>query len=361
MKSTTLFRSIKGASVPVRTIATGLLNRITKSLLTASAGLACLDLFGQGTVHFAVNSSTPIINALSALPVKAADGIKAALYWSPLGSSNFVQIGEAVDVGVPVSGVFVGGTRTTRQATLGGARAQFQVRAWEAACGDTYEQAMAAPAQGGRRALVGQSAILEVPTGNANPPTPPAVLTAYGLQSFQVNPASRDLEPLATTVGRSPAGFGINCPTNLSFQVWSPESGTLNYRIDIDAAWLSVDPRDGSSSGGTNRHQITVTSLPGANCIGTILITPLVEGGKPQSVIVSAPDARGMSRPIYSALGYRFVFSGQSGRQYLTEFSTNLFDWLPLQTNQLQGTELEVFDTSAGKSSMRFYRTRPLP
>src|SRR5438477_587199 len=80
------------------------------------------------------------------------------------------------DVGMPVSGVFVGGTRTTRQATLGGARAQFQVRAWEAACGGTYEEAMAAPAQGGRRALIGQSAILEVPTGNADPPTPPAVL-----------------------------------------------------------------------------------------------------------------------------------------------------------------------------------------
>ena len=84
-----------------------------KGLLAAVAGLVCLNLFGQGTVHFAGNNSTLVMNGATGSPVKASDGIKAALYWSPRGSSNFVQIGAPVNVGVPLPGVFVGGTRTT--------------------------------------------------------------------------------------------------------------------------------------------------------------------------------------------------------------------------------------------------------
>ncbi len=74
-----------------------------------------------------------------------------------------------------------------------------------------------------------------------------------------------------------------------------------------------------------------------------------------------APDARPANLPVYSSLGYRFLIGSEANHQYLTEFSTNLSDWLPLQTNQIQGTELEIFDTSATNSPMRFYRTNPLP
>src|SRR5438876_1709124 len=106
-----------------------------KELFLALALLASLNLRGQGTVHFASDGSTRIINSLTGQPVSASDGIKAALYWAPLDSSNFTQIGAAVNVGALLPGIFIGGTRKTGLATLGGESARFQVRAWETSYG----------------------------------------------------------------------------------------------------------------------------------------------------------------------------------------------------------------------------------
>ncbi len=158
-------------------------------LLTTWVALASLDVFAQGTVHFGGNTSTRIRNGWTGLPARAADGIKAALYWAPIGSTNFVQLGTAVDAGIPLPGLFIGGTRTTGLETAGGTSAQFQVRAWEAAYGQTYEEARSAPLQAGRGALLGRSVVLAIRTGNATPPTPPALLTANGLAGFEVNPS----------------------------------------------------------------------------------------------------------------------------------------------------------------------------
>jgi len=72
-----------------------------------------------------------------------------------------------------------------------------------------------------------------------------------------------------------------------------------------------------------------------------------------------APDARPANQPVLSPLGFRFTCSVETNRQYLTEFSTNLINWVPLQTSRCLGSELEVFDTTATNSSLRFYRTRP--
>src|SRR5260221_14558828 len=74
-----------------------------------------------------------------------------------------------------------------------------------------------------------------------------------------------------------------------------------------------------------------------------------------------APDARSANLPLYSSLGFRFLLNVDANRQYLTEFSTDLSDWLALQTNQIQGIELEIFDAGATNAPMRFYRTKPWP
>ena len=179
MKFVTHHRALKGTK-----------GRAPVFLLTAWVSLAALDVFAQGTVHFGGDSSTPIMNGLTGQPVTAADGIEAALYWSPIGSSNFIQLGQAVNVGVPVPGIVIGGTRTTGPETPGGASGQFQVRAWEASYGDSYEEALVAPLQYGRGALVGQSPTLVIPTGSATPPTPPALLTANGYTGFTITPAA---------------------------------------------------------------------------------------------------------------------------------------------------------------------------
>src|ERR1051326_1565325 len=104
--------------------------KINPTWLTAALVLLqSVNLPGQGTVHFGGANSSLIINSLSGKPVSQDDGIKAALYWSPLGSNDFVQIGPAVTVGVPLPGLIIGGTRSTGPETPGGGIAQFQVRA----------------------------------------------------------------------------------------------------------------------------------------------------------------------------------------------------------------------------------------
>ena len=135
-----------------------------------SVTLGCSNLFGQGMVHFGSDRSTLVINGITGQPVPAADGIKAAVYWSPLNSSNFVQLGLAVQVGLPVPGFYVGGTRATGLETPAGVRARFQVRVWESTYGISYEEALNAPARSGRKALVGQSAIIEAPTRRLHRP-----------------------------------------------------------------------------------------------------------------------------------------------------------------------------------------------
>src|SRR5437899_2265202 len=146
----------------------------SESLRALAASLALLfgGLDAQaagGTVTLANNSSSKVINGQTTNPVTTNDSIQAALYWAPPGSSNFVQIGASAIVGIPLPGLFAGGTRTTGTGTSGGGSAQFQVRAWSGGY-STYEQAVQ---HGG--VLIGQSAIIQILTGNpdAVPPTPP--------------------------------------------------------------------------------------------------------------------------------------------------------------------------------------------
>ncbi len=133
-----------------------------------------------GTVNFANNSSCKVLNAQTGNPVTTNDNVRAALYWGPPGAGTLVQVGASVQVGVPLPGLFAGGTRTSGIGTPGGSSGQFQVRAWGGGF-SSYEEAERIPG-----VLIGQSAILQGATGNpeASPPTPPASLVAHGLQSF---------------------------------------------------------------------------------------------------------------------------------------------------------------------------------
>ncbi len=164
-------------------------------------------LAASGTVTFANHGSSQVNNGYTSNAVTSGEGVKAALYWSPLGSNTFVQIGAVANVGISVAGVFSAGTRTNGPATTGGAIGQFQVRAWSGAA-TTYEQALATPG-----VLIGQSAIIQVVTGNpaGDPPMPPGSLLAGGLQSF-------------TLLGNGFPPLGLTCATNKIVQcgnIWT--------------------------------------------------------------------------------------------------------------------------------------------
>lgn len=168
-----------------------------KLILTAVTALVSLNLYAAdcsdptgGTVAFQNASGSVVFNNHTGANVVAADGIRVALYWAPLSDpDNFCQIGAMASVGVPIAGRFSGGTRTTGAETPAGTAGWFQVRAWELAYGATFEDAIAAPGQGGRVALRGQSSAFQSATGNPNaqPPIAPVNLATSGLPGFAVD------------------------------------------------------------------------------------------------------------------------------------------------------------------------------
>jgi hypothetical protein len=152
----------------------------------AAAGLGVLALTGlnsvaaPGTVAFFNHNGSRITNGVGGAPITTNANVRAALYWAPIGSSNFVQLGAAATVGVPVPGVFVGGTRTCGAGTPGGTVGQFRVRAWSGSA-TNYETARMTSG-----VLIGQSAIIQINTGDpaGDPPTAPTSLLAGGFSSF---------------------------------------------------------------------------------------------------------------------------------------------------------------------------------
>lgn len=176
-----------------------------KLFLTAVAAFVAVSIQAQGVIDFSNLASSLVIDGTDGNPVIGGDGIRAQLYWAPLSDpSNFTPIGAIVTVGVPQAGRFVGGNRTTGNATAPGDDALFQVRAWELAYGSTYEAALAAPNMGGRPAKTGRSNTVTVETvsSTGNPPPTPNSISTSGLQSFAVNVP----EPSVVALGLIGAG-----------------------------------------------------------------------------------------------------------------------------------------------------------
>jgi hypothetical protein len=184
-------------------------------LVALAAGLTAVAANGQqgGTVNFGNHNASKVMNGKTGLPVTADDAIRVALYWAPLGSEVFTRLGEPVNVGVPLPGLFVGGTRITGLATAGGGSGQFQVRAWSGGYA-SYEEARQHQGE-----LIGRSTVITNLTGDpwGNPPTPPTSLLAGGLAGFTV---------LANNLAADPPT--ISC--------------TSNKNVACGSAWLFDTP-----------------------------------------------------------------------------------------------------------------------
>jgi hypothetical protein len=160
-----------------------------------------INLYAQGTV---IVYLPPITNILTMMPV-AGTAFRVSLYYLPYTegappptSDQFVTPLRP-DIPPPLvpGGVFLPTTRTTPSTTAPGDFAWFQVRAWEAAFGTSYEQAAATPpSPGGRCALIGTSNIVKVRTDG--PTSPPGILQQAVLNGFFVAPCP---EPSARGLG----------------------------------------------------------------------------------------------------------------------------------------------------------------
>lgn len=225
------------------------------SFLSGSFVLLALTQTGHaqpgGTVHFGNDSSCRLTNGQTASPVTLTNNVKAALYWAPLGTNTFSQIGASVNVGNPLPGIFSGGTRTNDEGTIAGDVGQFQVRSW--AGGFTnYEQAAMFPGT-----LLGESAVLTITTGNpvGDPPTPPASLVGAGLLGFTLTPSTA--APLVLTCATNKT---VDCGSAWIFDAPTTSGGCSNVMVGvfstvtngtcpeiITRTWLATDSCDASN------------------------------------------------------------------------------------------------------------------
>lgn len=159
-----------------------------KSIIAMVAAVAfAASSYGQGTVAFN-NAAGSLVTYGPGGPnaggssLAVGNQILLGLYWGAAGSTEaqLVQIGGTTTI-APSAGRYSGGQRTTGVATAPGATAVFQVRAWSASMGATYEEALTAA--GGYR---GTSTLFSSTTGGVGSPASPAVPLSLTVPGFSV-------------------------------------------------------------------------------------------------------------------------------------------------------------------------------
>jgi len=159
-----------------------------KILLTLAVLGTAISLHAQGRVAFANNPSTPITLQSSGANISGSGTYRFGLYVGPAGTPEALL--ELVGTGLNgiVAGQFSGGNPFTLPSSTtlspggypAGTAIAFQIRAWTAAAGASYEVAL------------GQSANLanvygKSPVGSANPTaSPAAAATLFGAAAGQV-------------------------------------------------------------------------------------------------------------------------------------------------------------------------------
>jgi hypothetical protein len=146
-------------------------------------------LCAQGTVGFLNDNSTLVYTCDSGgmVPVPAGNAFQVGLYYAPDGTSQAeydylaIRLGDAVGFG-PVAGRFNGGART---APTPGGVGMFQVRGWETAYGNSYEEVIVSG-----MGSAGKSGIMRIQTGNptTTPAGTPTPLVSGGFRSFYFGP-----------------------------------------------------------------------------------------------------------------------------------------------------------------------------
>src|SRR6266702_6441841 len=170
------------------------IRRVQWAALIVFAALAVHQLHAQGTVQFQNNSASYVYDASSGIPVLAAGGttFSVALYWAAVDPNNptvqppssaFTAQSPTAHVGLfnPTTGqyfpgLYQGGTVTIAGITPPGGSAWFQVKAWETACGSTFELAY----NRAGNSVFGVSRIINIRTGDPTTGGSPALLAGVG-------------------------------------------------------------------------------------------------------------------------------------------------------------------------------------
>ena len=152
------------------------------------------------------------------------------------------------------------------------------------------------------------SGAITITDSNASnsPQTVSVTLTLSKDQPPQISVTPTSLEFSAIQGGSDPSAQSI--------RIRNSGQQTLNYTISDDAAWLSVSPSSGSSTGGENVHTVSVSigSLGTGTHNGTITITDPNATNSPQTVRVTLTISE-PSPPVISVTPTSLSFSAQQG------------------------------------------------
>jgi hypothetical protein len=347
--NTRLSATVGFASAPVRALAA--IGQLKRALMATAItwAVASADAQTGGTVNFGNHSSSLVTNGQTSLPVTTSDNVQAALYWAPLGSESFVQLGAAVPVGTPLAGVFVGGTRTNGTDTPGGGSGLFQVRAWSGGYG-TYEQALTHAG-----VLIGQSAVITNQTGNPSgvPPSAPVSLLAGGFSGFTLTNNSGSVARPTTTAlatSGSPSSYGGSVTFTATVQTNGVAAGnaTSNYVFLVDGAAVATNAvSSGQATYATSfltacSHTITAqytgdaNYLPGTNSLtqtvnpATLTVTAsatLVYGSDPTNAVYTPSYSPLQGTDTVSVVSGSADFSTAAATSYVgTNYSAHVVD-----------------------------------
>lgn len=185
-----------------------------KRILTVAALIgSAAFVMAQGTINFTTFNFAPVTNSITGQRVSGAAYL-GQLYYGPAGIASgdidnpgLVSVADAPKAfGTGATAGFILSAVGTVTGIPGGAAGSFQLRAWEAVLGATWEAALAA-APGNTAAVLGKSRVIQVTTGNptGTPPTTPASLGgATGLTGFAISPIP---EPSVIALGL--IGLGV--------------------------------------------------------------------------------------------------------------------------------------------------------
>ncbi len=292
-------RAIVGVSSILR-LAASLAGEAPTSLI--SNGLTGIilgypDCATPGTVLFQNSPAILVTNLCTAEPVVPGTNFLAALYSAPDGVTNenlMTALSEAIDFG-PEPGRFHGGVRFATNGTAPGEFAMFQTRIWESEFGATYEEALAAPARNGRRALTGKSTIVRVPTMGAGAPVRAPLEAGNSaapifIGALDCNPPGSILfqNSLTTLVTHGCNGQPLPIGTNFLAAVYYASAGVSNDAFFVQLGEsVGIGPQPGRFQGGP--RVAPSTTAPGESAIFQVRVWEAAFGATYEQARSAAP------------------------------------------------------------------------
>jgi len=345
-----------------------------KTLLLGVAVVSCIlggqwNAAGQtyGTLVFNNSAALKITNALTG--AGTGPDFRVGLYAALDGTTN-----EAVFTLTHVTnclsgnsaGLFIGGIRPVPPIPSG-MYGMIQIRVWEAAYGNSYEEAAAAPPMNGRTACLGTSAIMRIQLGGGGVPTGsltapgnlrPIIVTSESLTSFSIN----DVLVAEGSNGTVQATFTVtllppsSSATSIDFLTvdgnatagsdYVATNGTLSFAAGQTSATLSVSLTPDVPVESDEAFYVNLTNSIGAliaRAQGRCLITEV--------------------RLMGLSVDVSITFNTVAGHHYVVEKSDDFVNWSAVTgAENVTGTggANTIVDHGGGCQPSRMYRARLL-